>query len=158
MSFDDGPNEECNACSWDYVGLDCEKMPDLVNWEPDCRQAEKPEEEEAKIIASIRARASRHGVLQIVVLWPDGSEHERDALSSDPCLYTVPDTGHCCAVEDGPESTPDTEGSSCHNGETDMVCRTDSTGQTNECTRNEIPDPDADPRLPPGQAVDDHTT
>ena len=30
----DGPDEECNASGGDEEGLDCEKMPDLVDGEP----------------------------------------------------------------------------------------------------------------------------
>lgn len=58
----DCPDEECDGRDGDEVGLDGEKMADLVNREPESWQADQPEEEEADPVGRRRARVSRERV------------------------------------------------------------------------------------------------
>jgi len=109
MSAANGPSEEGEARNRHKVGLDSEEMADLVDREPDGRQREEPEQKKGHVVSGVRARARRHGVLQMGVAGPDGSNHEGDAFTSDPGLHAVPNASHCRTVEDGPERSPDTE-------------------------------------------------
>lgn len=63
---------------------------------------------------------------------------------------------HCSAVKDRPQAAPDTERRAARNGEPDMVGGTNATGQADEAAGDGIADPNAEPRLPPRQAADDH--
>lgn len=69
--------------------------------------------------------------------------------TSNPRLYTIPNAGHCCPVEHGPQASPDTETGTADNGEGDVICRSDATSQTDEARGDGVSDPDADPGLPP---------
>ena len=92
----------------------------------------------------------------MVILGPDGSDHQRHALAAQPRLHAVPDAGHCCAVEHWPQRAPDAKGGSRDDGEADVVCGTDPAGHADEYGSDEVSDPDAQPGLPPGQPVVDH--
>ena len=54
MSFKDSPYEEGDTCSGCKVCLDCKKVADLVDWEPDGRKREEPKQEEGDIVAGVR--------------------------------------------------------------------------------------------------------
>lgn len=62
-------------------------------------------------------------------------------------------THTCIPVEDGPQSTPDAKRSATDNGKANMVSCTDATSQADEARRDEIADPDTNPRLPPAEAA-----
>ena len=66
-------------------------------------------------------------------------------LTSDPSLHTVPDTGHCRSVEDGPERAPNTERGPRDDGETDMVHGTNATRHADEAGSESIAEPDTEP-------------
>lgn len=63
---------------------------------------------------------------------------------------------HGSTIEDGPQGAPNTERRTADDGETNVVDGTDATSQGDEETGNRIADPDTEPCLPPGEAVDDH--
>jgi len=125
-------------------------MPDLVWREPNEWQRSDPENDEADHVVASRAPSERP--IHVITVYegrPDRCNHEKDALSTDPCLYTVPDASHDGSIEDGPERTPDTEGCSVDDGEPDVVHGTNSTSQADEDASNAVADPHADPCLPP---------
>lgn len=43
FGFDDGPDEECDACNGDEYGFGGEEVADFVDWEPDCGEGDEPE-------------------------------------------------------------------------------------------------------------------
>lgn len=53
---DDGPDEEGDAGAGDEVSFYCEQVTDLVHWEPDGRERDKPEDEEADPVRRGSAR------------------------------------------------------------------------------------------------------
>lgn len=63
---------------------------------------------------------------------------------------------HGSSVKHGPQASPDAKRRPTDDGETDVVGRADPTRQADEAARDGVADPDAEPRLPPRQAADDH--
>lgn len=51
---------------------------------------------------------------------------------------------------------PDAKTGTAHDGEADVVDGADAATEADEATRDGITDPDAQPRLPPREAVDNH--
>lgn len=87
---------------------------------------------------------------------PNRPNHQVNTPPADIRLYTIPDTGHCCPVENRPQRTPDTKGGTVNNRETNVIHRTDPTSEADEARSDCVADPDAEPGLPPRQAGDDH--
>lgn len=76
---------------------------------------------------------------------PDRSNHQVDACSSDPALYTVPDAGHGGSVEHWPERSPDTKRRTVDDGKGDVVCSSNATSHADETCCKGVPKPYADP-------------
>lgn len=76
---------------------------------------------------------------------PNCSNHQINTPPADIRLNAVPDTGHCSPVENGPERTPDAKGGTVDNGESDVIDRANSTGETNKARSDGVTDPDAEP-------------
>jgi hypothetical protein len=55
LSADNCPNEERKTCRGYKVGLDREKMSNLLDWEPDSWKRSEPEEEERNKIDCVGA-------------------------------------------------------------------------------------------------------
>ena len=147
---DNGPDEEGDTSSRCYDRLDREKMADLVDREPQCRQRAQPEEEEADEVASVGTRRLGQRVLgstQLVLVpaGPDTTDHKVDTSASNPTLYAIPHTGHGRAVEDWPETSPDTETGSRYNRERDVVFCSDTASEDDEDGGDRVSDPDTDP-------------
>lgn len=80
MGFENGPDEEGDTSSGYKVRFDCKEVADFVDWEPDGRKRSKPKEEEGDIVASV-CTLRWEGIGKIVVARPDGTEHQRNALT-----------------------------------------------------------------------------
>lgn len=156
VRLDDGPDEEGDSGDRHDVCLYGEEMADLMHRWVDRRQRDEPEDEEAEKVARVRARRRRESIRKLLVLGPDGPDHEVHARPADERLHAVPDAGHGGAVEDGPEGPPDSKGGPRHDRKGDVVGGADAAGETDEACGNGVPDPHADPRLPPGEPGDDH--
>lgn len=149
FGFDDGPDKKREAADGHEDCFDGEEMTDLMHGEPDGGEAAEPEEEETEEIPGGGVGTGRQGIGEVLIFGPDGSDHERDALSSDPRLYAVPDACHRCAVEDWPEGAPDAEGGPAHDWEADVICCSDASCQADEAAGDEVSYPYTEPRLPP---------
>jgi hypothetical protein len=57
LCTNNSPDEEGKTSGGHKIGLDCEEMPDLFNWEPDCRQGSKPEQKEGNECDRVGSRA-----------------------------------------------------------------------------------------------------
>lgn len=71
-------------------------------------------------------------------------EHNVDTLTTLNSIHTIPDDGHCSAVECYPHRAIDTKGSSVENWETDVVLGAGSAIEHND---------DRDEHLTPGGAT-----
>lgn len=71
-------------------------------------------------------------------------------------LHRMRQLTHSGAIENRPETTPNSKGGPIHHRESDVVDGADATGRADEATGDRVSDPDAYPRLPPRQAIDDH--
>jgi len=140
------PNEKGNSCSGHNIGLDCKKVADLVNWKPDSRERAKPENEERNKADGVSPRVG-DPVMDTVLIprRPNSSNHKLYAFSTNPCLNTVPDAGHCCPVENRPQSSPYSKTSAGDDRERDVICCSDSTSEDNETSCDSVTQPDTDP-------------
>lgn len=153
MSARDGPGKEGNAGNWHNVGLDGEKVADLMHGKPKEWQAADPEEDKGDKVAVVCDAGSIDRMTNVVERRPDGTNHEVDTLATNPRLDTIPDACHDGAVEDGPQRAPDTERSSAHNRETNVILGTNAASHADEAGGNGVANPDAQPGLPPAQAT-----
>lgn len=80
MSFEDRPDEEGKTSSRYKVRLDGEEMADLVDWKPDGRKREEPEEEEGDIVTGI-CTLRWEGVGKVLVAGPDRTQHQSNAFA-----------------------------------------------------------------------------
>lgn len=72
-----------------------------MDGKPDCWQGAEPENEER--YKGFRAGSRvRNAIMDVGKRGPDSFYHKSDTFAPDPRLYAVPDTGHCCAIEDWP--------------------------------------------------------
>ena len=99
--FDDSPDHEENAGNGYGVRFDCEQMANLVDGEPDRRQRKEPEEEETKEILCFGSR-TWNTIGKVIDTGGNCTEHDEDALATDPRLNAIPDTGHDTSIEDWP--------------------------------------------------------
>lgn len=102
FGFHDGPNEKCNAADGNEDCFGREQMADLMHGKPDGRQAAKPKKKETEKVFGVRVGTRRKRIGKVLILGPDGADHERHALPSDPRLNPIPYACHCRSVEDRP--------------------------------------------------------
>jgi hypothetical protein len=76
-----------------------------VDREPDGRKGAEPEEEERHKVLGLGTGAA-HGIGDIIEAVPDGPNHQVNTVTSDPCLYSVPDASHRRTVEYRPQTSP----------------------------------------------------
>lgn len=156
----DGPDEEGDAGGGHDVGFYGEEVADLVDAGVEEGQRAEPEEEEADEVHGSGA-GGRNPIsntpcsVLVAPVVPDTADHEVDAGPADPALHAVPDARHGGAVEDGPQGAPDAEGGAVGDRERDVVGGADAAGEAHEAGGERVADPDAEPGLPPGEAVGD---
>lgn len=126
MSADNGPDKECDARNRHKICLDCEKMADLMDWEPYGWKGTEPEDEEAGKVTGVGPRARWEVIRDIVVRRPYRTYDESDAFTyriyvsielkllllwrrraklctANPSLYAIPNTSHGSSIEDRPQ-------------------------------------------------------
>ena len=69
---------------------------------PNGGKATKPEEEEAEEVFGVCVGTRGKRIGKVFILGPDGANHERHTLPSDPGLDPIPNACHRRSVEDWP--------------------------------------------------------
>lgn len=69
---------------------------------PDGGKATEPKEEEAEEVFGVGVGARGQRIGEVLILCPDGADHERHTLPSDPRLNPVPNACHRRSIEHRP--------------------------------------------------------
>lgn len=85
------------------------QVSNLVHGEPDRRQRDQPENKKRYKVPRIRMGALGERVWDVLKRRPDSRDHEVHACPADPGLHAIPHACHACAVENGPERSPNPE-------------------------------------------------
>lgn len=161
----DSPGKEGDSGDGCKIRFRGEQMSDLMDREPNGRETEKPEEEEAEKVLGVRPRVCRHRVRQMSVAWPDRLDHQCHTLAwrslsaasqtlawcsgqshtSNPRLYSIPYASDDHTINDRPQRPPDPKRSPAHDGKGDMIHGADTAGQAYKTSGNKIAEPNADP-------------
>ena len=81
MGFGNGPDEVGDSCARYVVCFNGEEVTNLMNGEPNRRQAAQPEEEEANEVHCVSARACRQAIWKTSKLRPDRPDHEGNTFT-----------------------------------------------------------------------------
>lgn len=102
FGFDNCPDKIRHAGDGHENRFDGEEVADLMHRKPDGGKATKPEEKEAEEVSGVRVGTRGERIGKVFILGPDGANHERYALPSDPGLNPIPNTCHRRSIEDWP--------------------------------------------------------
>jgi hypothetical protein len=91
-STDKGPDHESDTANGDEVRFDGEEVADLVDGKPDGWEGAEPKDEERDPVSCGCRLALKGARVDGVAVprFPDGADHEVDAVAADVSLNTIP--------------------------------------------------------------------